>query len=376
MTDLPHNGPDNGGGPDGGGPDGGADSRAGGGAGNGGEPAAAAAGGPSPDLLARAGGRRRPVIAAVAVLAAAGLVLAIVLLTRPDRSGDAGAAAPRQLPLAELVVRDGDLASASGEVFAVSGQPVRLCYPRGGGMASAGTTLDEAAAGAPDGCAGITLVGADLGKLADREELPGSVSGYARVEGRYRAGTLTVTRQTVPTAGPVAGLDDPPAEPTPCPPPAAGWMRTQLDTNSTNRLDGYLAAHPDRYGAMGIGYPDGRPAPSTEPVDQGDNKTEVALVGTVLDPATARQELATVFTGNLCVTRIAHSRTQVDAIGKQVSALMDTTPQISQDGPDYYHGRFDVELIVLDQAMYDKLSKIDGNTGIIAAQPWLRPLGR
>ncbi|HVQ96637.1 MAG TPA: hypothetical protein VMU51_36815 [Mycobacteriales bacterium] len=359
MTDPPHNGPDNSS-PDGG-PDGAAD--------NGGEAPEPAAEPARPELPAQAGGRRSLAVVAAAVVATAGLVLAILLI-RPGRPGDAAGAPRPQVPLADLVVRDGDLAGALGQVVAVPGRPVRLCAMR----ISIDNPLDRDAPPAPDDCDGFTLLGADLGKLADRQDVDGTVTGYAQVEGRYRAGTLTVTRQTVP-AEPAddAGLA---AQRLPCPPPPAGWIHAHLDDGSVNHLDGYLEAHPDRYGAVEIGYPDGRPPPSSDGVDRGDETTQVALVGTVLDLDVARRELATVFTGNLCVSQIPHNRGEVDAVGNRVSALLGTVRQITQDSPAYNRGQFDVEVLILDQPTYEQLSKADNGTGIVAAHPWLARIDR
>jgi hypothetical protein len=269
------------------------------------------------------------------------------------------------------VVRDGDLVGAYGSVVAVPGRPVRFCAPVA--QPDSGTALGHERP--PGYCeAGVTLLGADLGKLTQRRQQDGVVSGETWISGRFRAGTVTVTRQGAPPPRvPAADQQSFPDAP-PCPAPPGGWLRTELDNDGVNRISEYLAANPDRYGDIVITYPDGPPSGPTDA--PGYAKTQVALVGTVIDPATAERELRAFFGGNLCVARVPHSRTEVDAVFKRVDPLLERLAGLYETGPDYYGGKVRVELVVLDRPRYQALAAADAGTGIIAAQPWLAKPGR
>jgi hypothetical protein len=139
-----------------------------------------------------------------------------------------------------------------------------------------------------------------------------------------------------------------------------------------NPLDAYLRAHPDRYGEIVITYPDGPPSGPTD--GPGYDKTQVALVTTVIDPAAAKRELRTVYSGNLCVVRGSRNRAQVDAVAARVNPLLGRLPGIISTGADYYAGTVRVELVVLDERAYSQLVSADGGTGLVAAEPWLAKL--
>jgi hypothetical protein len=340
---------------------------------------------PAPDLdrLAQAvGGRRRPrwqplAAAAAVVLLGGGAVAVVAGLARPPAGpGPAGGAAltpPRPAPALrdEIPVRDGDHVGAYGQVVAVPGRPVRFCAPT--------MTLDTGPGGdrPPAYCdVGVTLLGMKLDQLTQRREQAGVVSGEGWVEGTFRAGTLTVTRQGTPPPGAVAEPDSSVPERPPCPEPPGGWAPGKADDNGVNALSHYLEAHPDRYGDIAMTYPGDSPPPSTDPVDRGSNETQVVLVSTVLEPAAAERELRAIFPGNLCVIRIAHNRLAVDEVEERVTLLFRSSPQIFQDSRDYSAGRVPVSVVVLDLPMYEALSRADRGTGIVAAEPLLRRLDR
>jgi hypothetical protein len=323
--------------------------------------------------------RRRWVLPALlAALVTAAVAISGVLVTRPDKPAALAAAPKRDVPMADLVVRDGDLVRGFGMVVAEPGKPVRFCAPDADASIGGPELPDADAAPVAPACPGVTLTGADLGRLTDREEHDGTVSGAAWVEGRYHAGTVAVTRQT--PVSPAAPAPDPlggPLPPPPCAAPDAGWQPGQLDDGAVGTLDSYLEAHPDQYGGDEISYPDGEPSPSDDPEPPpGPGPTQVLVVGSVLDQARAQRELAAIFPGNLCVTRAAHTRRQVDAVAARFDPLLGKTPQAYQSGPDYFAGRYTVNLFLLDEPTYATLTGADRNSGVLAADPWLRPLGR
>ena len=105
------------------------------------------------------------------------------------RSRSAPAGPPAR---SDQVVRDGDRVAGRGQVVALPGRPVQLCAPY--------ATIDIYPEPVPRACrVAVTVTGLDLDRLTHRGR-DGAVWGTALVEGVYRAGTLTVTRQ--PTTGP------------------------------------------------------------------------------------------------------------------------------------------------------------------------------
>jgi len=320
--------------------------------------------------------RWQPLAAAGAVVVLAGAAVAVGAVMS-GRGTDAvahpgGAAAPPPAarpatPLADLLVRDGDTVAAAGEVRALPGKPVRLCAPRA--VADVGYLPGHEPL--PAYCAeGVTLVGADLANLQDRHVRAGIVTGRAWIQGRYRAGTVTVTKQ----APPPNLSPEPPSFPTatPCTAPSGGWVHTS-DLPRLDALQRYIEAHPDQYGELVITYPDG---PPTGPTDSpGYAATQVALVTTTIDPAEAYRELRTVYRSNLCVTRAVRARAAVTAVGQRLDPAIRRHPGgISSYSADFYAGRFTIEPDIVDEAWYGELTRADAGTGILDVRPWLLPV--
>jgi hypothetical protein len=345
-----------------------------------------------------AGGRQKvrdvrwqPFAAATAVVLLAGTAVAAVMMlggggtsagTPPAATTSGPPAARLPTPLGALLVRDGDTVAASGDVRAVPGKPVRLCAPRA--VMAPGYAMPRSAMPRPAMprsapvqvpvaayCdAGVTLVGMDLGKLRDRRDGAAGVTGRAWVQGTYRAGTITVTEQGPPRQPAAEPLPFPTR--TPCDPPAGGWVRSS-DLSGLDELQSFIGAHGDHYGEVVITYPDG---PPTGPTDSpAYAATQVALVTTTIDPATAYRELRAVYPSNLCVAPATRNRASVVAVGQRLgAAIRRHRDQISSYGPDFYTGRFWIELDVLDEAWYGDLVRADAGAGILDVQPWIRPV--
>ena len=246
-------------------------------------------------------------VAAVAVRGAAGAPAAGAPAAAPGASGAAGSAAPAPPPAAsgavappDAVVHDGDRVRGEGQVVALPGRPVRLCT---GLVPQVGV---DGPAQVPPYCPlGITLVGADLDRLAGREERGGAVWGRAEVTGVYRDRTVTVTGQRVRTVTDVEREKplalDLPAD---CRPPAGGWPRREVQAMpGIDQVNRYVAAHPEVLGSMSIGYP--------EPTRSGAIGTQVLLVGTTGDVAEATRQIRRWYAGSLCVRSVPHSRAQL-----------------------------------------------------------------
>ena len=252
------------------------------------------------------GGRNRWVVPLAAGAAALAVVAGVVgvaaargsagarsaAASRPLPSGTAGALAPP-----EAVVHDGDRVRGQGLVLALPGRPVRLC--------SAASPQIDLPTRTPAYCPiGLTLVGADLDRLADRQERDGAVWGLAEVTGVYRDRTVTVTAQDAPPAldpglKPVA-----PGLPADCRAPAGGWPRREVQAlPGIDRANQYVGAHPDVLGSLSIAYP--------YPTRSGAIGAQVLLIGTTGDVAEATRQVRRWYAGSLCVRTVPHSRAQM-----------------------------------------------------------------
>lgn len=313
-----------------------------------------------------------------ATVAAAGAVVVVVggtgvlLTTRPaDRPAEPVAAAAASPPrtLAQLRVRDGDVVTGSGTVLAAPGKPVRFCAP-----------VAERAIGypgperPPDCSLGVDLVGADLDRLTEPEAFGTTRWGQAAVTGRYRAGTITVTAQAAPVRAPDPGSSLP--ERPPCPAPPGGWRPGGADRAATEALAAVVTGNPTAYGEVAVTYPDGHPSGPTAAPGYRD-ATEVLLVTTRLDPASAEKQLRAHFAGNLCVRPAPRSRADTDAVWRRIEPDSGggawQRHGVYQGGPDYLSGRVAVSLTIVDAPAYRWLAGADAGTGTVDAHPWLRP---
>jgi len=252
------------------------------------------------------GGRNRWVVPLAAGAAALAVVAGVVgvaaargsagarsaAASRPLPSGTAGVLAPP-----DAVVHDGDRVRGQGLVVALPGRPVRLCT---------GATPQVAwPTRTPAYCAiGLTLVGADLDRLADRQERDGAVWGLAEVTGVYRDRTVTVTAQDAPPAADPGLKPFAPGLPADCKAPAGGWPRREVQAlPGIDRANQYVGAHPDVLGSLSIAYP--------YPTRSGAIGAQVLLIGTTGDVAEATRQVRRWYAGSLCVRTVPHSRAQM-----------------------------------------------------------------
>jgi hypothetical protein len=251
-------------------------------------------------------GRNRWVVPAAAGAAALAVVAGVVgvavargsagarsaAASRPLPSGTAGALAPP-----DAVVHDGDRVRGQGLVVALPGRPVRLC--------SGATPQVVPPTRTPAYCAiGLTLVGADLGRLADRQERDGAAWGVAEVTGVYRARTVTVTAQDAPPAADPGLKPFAPGLPADCPAPAGGWPRREVQAlPGIDQANQYVGAHPDVLGSLSITYP--------YPTRSGAIGAQVLLIGTTGDIAEATRQVRRWYAGSLCVRTVPHSRAEM-----------------------------------------------------------------
>jgi hypothetical protein len=305
---------------------------------------------------------------AAAVLAAAGVIVAVQSAgsgspgARPADSGTTGSAAPKATSYADLVVRDGDRVTASGQVVAVAGRKPRLCAPRSDDLIG-GTgprTVEWCAAG-------VDLIGVDLSKLAGRYAYHGSVEGNARVTGTLHAGTLTVTAQEPPSSDQTS----PQFENPPCPAPAGGWPIGGPGNLDSTPAEDYAHEHPGTVFEFALLRPGRRQV--------------VAYVLTTGAPAPVDAALRPHYGSRLCVFRSRYTRAEVNAARRPFDQWMQrstagapavvTAPAIVAVGEG---------LSVTSQAAVDvqldwvtpELAAIAGRqpAGLVQLQPWLRPI--
>ena len=232
---------------------------------------------------------------------------------------------------AELIVRDGDLVEASGEV-----DNWQLCAP------------------APvfsDSCPhGIWVPGV-------------WATDGATLRGRWHRGRLSDIRRMPysPTSAGVLGDSDLPDTP-PCPAPAGGWRDGEDWVDDQVRE--YLHAHADQF---------------AEPFATHVGNARILVVEVVSgDVDQARAALTEIYTDNLCVVAApgghsiaAENRLQATT-GEAVGALMNDPASgiylvSSEDG------KLRVNMLQLTQPLYDKFAAIGLDHLIL--DPWIRPAG-
>jgi hypothetical protein len=279
---------------------------------------------PDPALLTRPGRSRwQPLAAAAAVVVVAAGAIGVVAARRDaERPATPAAAGYTPAPV-DTIVRDGDRVRGEGLVVALPGAPVRLCT---GSRPDTGPVATPRSAGGlpPESCpVGVTLVGVDLDRLTDRQEQSGAVWGTAEVTGVYRAGTVTVTAQAIRSTDAGKGLS--PALPADCPVPPGGWPRREVQSlPGIGQAGQYVAAHPDVLASVSIGYP--------EPTPSGRVGTQVLLVGTTGDVGSAIRAVRRFYAGSLCVRKVAHSRTQLQAARAVLTAAFTDPAQRARYG--------------------------------------------
>jgi hypothetical protein len=311
-------------------------------------------------MVERRGGWWLPLVAAGAVVTVAAGV-AVVLNTRggDQQPAAAGPAPTGAVGSAGQVVRDGDRVTGRGQVVALPGRPVQLCAPY--------ATISIYPEPVPAPCrVAVTVTGLDLDRLSHRRERDGAVWGSARVEGVYRAGTLTVTRQLDDRPGPVPDVVT--ADRVPCPEPPGGWQRQPADPSRLiDALNAAVQADPDTYNGPWVRYPYG-----WHLQDTSDRKgIEVYVVGTTGDLEAARAALAELVPAeHLCVTTVRWSKAAMDAAQRQLTGPAAEAAGISGGHGELLEDRVVADLVVLDERAGRFLAGVAD--GRVTARPLLR----
>lgn len=321
---------------------------------------------PDPALLT---GRRRsrwqPLAAAAAVVAVAAGGVAGVAVSRGVGSPPAGRTTGQTASPADDIVRDGDRVAGQGYVLALPGRPVQFCGPVGGPrVVSPDPWPDEETV--PEPCRNaVTVTGLDLDRLSERTERDGAVWGWARVDGVYRAGTLTVTRQEayVSTRTPASAADQ-----VPCPEPAGGWPRQPSTLSAAvPRLARVVGQHPDELSELYVTYPYG-----WHLQDTSDRKgIEVYVVNTTGDVAAARALLGKVFPArHLCVRAATWSKAAMDAAARAVETSAEAKRlHVASPDKDPIRDRVTARVLLVDAEVARFLATVAG--GRVVADPVL-----
>jgi hypothetical protein len=331
-------------------------------------------------MVERRGGWWLPLVAAGAVVAVAAGV-AVVLNTRAGGERQPAAAVPTvptvptgptgptgptsptsRAASGDQVVRDGDRVTGRGQIVALPGRPVQLCAPY--------ATISIYPEPIPGPCRlAVTVTGLDLDRLSNRRERDGAVWGSARVEGVYRAGTLTVTKQLDDRRGPVPDVVT--ADRVPCPEPPGGWPRQPADPSRLiDALTAAVQANPETYNGPWVRYPYG-----WHLQDTSDRKgTEVYVVGTTRDREAARAALTRLVPAeHLCVTTVRWSKAAMDAAQQQLTGPEAEAAGISGGRGELLEDRVVADLVVLDERADNYLATVAG--GRVVPLPLLRKAG-
>jgi hypothetical protein len=163
-----------------------------------------------------------------------------------------------------------------------------------------------------------------------------------RVEGVYRSGVLAVEGVEEAPLGPAPPFIEPPV---PCPAPLGGWQPWDGFTSSdqeivwVQRLGEYVQARADQYTELWEGHPTADPPGASVPT------TKVMVVGTTGNVASARAELGAIYSGNLCVHQVRHSRNDLQRIADR---LMTAAPGRVEAVPLAVENRVRVTVAALD----------------------------
>lgn len=292
--------------------------------------------------------RWQPLVAAasVAVLAVGGYAL-----TRTDPPPTRAAAVPTA-ELARMLVRDGDRVTANGFVLAPTDGPVRMCLSFLTDRGSDG--------GEPVRCAvGVDIVGVDLDRLFGRMRYRnGTVMGSIRADGVYRDGSVVVERQSTMEHEVARNSDV-----VDCVRPPGGWTRPPAaDRAAADKgLAAFTAANPGAYLVATSGI-----------LPQAPGDPLVPVVGTVLDRDVARPRLQAAYGGaDVCVHRVAHARTELDAATARIEAA---DPALGLVGwPDEIEGVYRSTPLVLDETTLAAVAEIDQGKDVVDVTPMVRP---
>jgi hypothetical protein len=293
--------------------------------------------------------RWAPALAAASVLVIAAVALSVLPgREKPTADPIQTLATSNNSDQPRLLVRNGDLVEADGQVIAAPGKPVLYCMPhavQGVGYLPA----KEPAPSCPAAFA-VKLTGIDLDRLSSPSTVKGVRTGEAHLTGIWTDRAIAVQDQSAPRPGtPDDGL---PA--VPCKEPPGGWLPGGRDLVSP-AVTAFVNARPDQLAEPWIGWPASTSAnPSAAPKGPSVLVIEVAQG----DPTAIRKALEPLVSGNLCVTRGRFSLTELRQTRDAVAALHSQGLGISVSGSGRGSKPVSVELLVVDEKAFAAFDKI------------------
>ena len=244
-----------------------------------------------------------------------------------------------------LVVRDGDLVTASGRLVRNQAsdrfEPLLPVAAVGGGRRIIRPVSPVA----------VRVAGADFDELAGRFEDDGAVEGFATLTGIWSAGQLRVQRQAIPSPG---DARFPRWVMPPCPAPADGWPR-HGDENV--RCD--LGDLRDTGAAVAVTV--FRPG-----------QDQAVLVVAAADPDAVETRLRPQLGERLCVVASRWTTAELDAVRDHLHAhhrawnLLQLSPTTSGDGQACIAAK--LTRVLPEVALW--AASIPA--GILSLEPWLR----
>jgi hypothetical protein len=311
---------------------------------------------PEPDLERITGSRKPkwrepkrwvPVLAAASVAAIATAAL-IVLPGNGDKQtvAPSNETPPREHP---MLVREGDKVQVTGQVVAAPGAPVYYCIPR----ATAGPAVVDEKAKPPACLPGqqIEVTGVDVARLTGLETILGVKTGSAHLVGIWSGGKISVEQQSAPPRGPGA------PETVPCSPPAGGWKPAYAGDSITPAVEAFIKARPGQLQQPWISWPEGSPTDATPGAKP--NKPSVLMIGVANgDLDQIRKALDPLVAGNLCVTKVRFSQSEINQLRSAVMALQRDDLDITGVGTRIGDTPVTISLRIVDEKVVDAFRSI------------------
>jgi hypothetical protein len=324
---------------------------------------------PEPDLdrILRSKKPRRWVVPALAAASVAAIAAA-ALIVLPDRGDQAASVAQGKQSAGvqgfgapakkyPLQVRNGDRVQVDGQVIAAPGVPVVYCIPVATDLPAtvgAGPKAPKCEPGAD-----LTLTGVNVDKLPQLTTVQGVRSGFAHLEGIWTDGKIAVDKQS-----PI--VDKPASTPKfPCAAPAGGWKPGNANDLVTPAVAAFVDARPTELQELSLGWPNGtgNGAP-TGP--------SVVVIGVAHgDVAQIRQLVTPLVKGNLCVTQVKLSKSEIEKLRNKLAAIPASVLQPLSYGGGVGDHPLNLSLRILDDKAITALEPLGLDN--LTIDPVIRP---
>ncbi|WP_112244065.1 hypothetical protein [Kribbella monticola] len=259
-----------------------------------------------------------------------------------------------------LQVRIGDRVQVDGQVVAAPGKPVVYCFP-------VVTSLPAIVGQGPQPAkceqgAELPVTGVDVDRLSDLSTVQGVKAGFAHLEGIWGGDKFTVDKQ-----GPVVRAADPGPK-VPCAAPPGGWKPGYSDDLVTPAVAAFVDGRPNQLQELSFGSPTALPAGGGTP-----GGPSVLIIGVAHgDLAQIRQLLTPLVKGNLCVTRVKLSKTEVDKLRDQVGAIPPSVLRPLSYGGSVGNHPINITLRILDDKAVTALEPLGFDN--LTITPIVRPV--